>query len=335
MMVAAMADLRRPKHCPLVGAGDVRLTRRGFETVCMMRQSGMRMAKTQLRTGIKEDCLDCVVGDAVIQGRDYRPPGGIELIELEKAKEGVVVGKVEGKVVKVPDGHWNKIPIDVAQKIKPSGLQKYWILSPIKSGQRGVCPNCQRADMAANAYGLCATCRNVMIGKSGFELLEALAAKARDMKGKGKMMLGGKQAKERAEARAAIVVDPVVDKKEAIDDTASHSDRAMPPSPLGPMLAIAQEKLQELSAILAAKNADYGGGNPLGNFALSEAVGVDPFQGVMVRLGDKFSRSCNLARLGQAQVKDETIEDTLMDLAGYSLLAIAVRRLTGKGQGAV
>lgn len=330
-----MADLRRPAHCPLVGAGGVRMTRRGFEATCEMRHAGMTMAKSQARSGIKEDCFDCVIGDAVRQGYGYIPPAGIELIELKRAAEDVMADKV-GKKVKVPAGNWKEIPVEVALKIRPPALLSYWISPPIISGMRGVCPNCQRANMAANAYGLCSTCRNVMINKTGLELLEALAAKARDLKGKKKMSLPKKAEKEPVGS-----VEPVADVNDGggvdvpgVDDRSVEIDYPAPAS-LGPMLTIAHKKLQELSVLLVAKNADYGGGHPLGNFALSEEVDVDPFKGVMIRLGDKFSRSCNLARLGQAQVEDETIEDTLMDLAGYSLLAIAVRRLTSNDEGSV
>jgi len=50
-------------------------------------------------------------------------------------------------------------------------------------------------------------------------------------------------------------------------------------------------------------------------------------QGIMVRLGDKYSRACNLVRnQGKRTVKDETLEDTLLDLANYALLALLAYR---------
>ena len=46
-----------------------------------------------------------------------------------------------------------------------------------------------------------------------------------------------------------------------------------------------------------------------------------------IRLGDKFSRFKTLSRLsandaGQQQVADESIRDTLMDLANYAIMTI-------------
>jgi len=87
------------------------------------------------------------------------------------------------------------------------------------------------------------------------------------------------------------------------------------------------ELLEKLSEIHSRKNQDYGNGNPLGNFMGVVPLGVDPFVGVLVRMSDKWSRICTLSQKdGQGQVKDESIEDTLLDMAAYALLAIVIRR---------
>jgi len=91
------------------------------------------------------------------------------------------------------------------------------------------------------------------------------------------------------------------------------------------------ELLDRLAEIHSKKNQDYGNGNPLGNFMGVLPLGVDPFMGVLVRLSDKWSRICTLAQKGgQGQVKDESITDTLMDMAAYALLAIVIRAETQK-----
>lgn len=71
------------------------------------------------------------------------------------------------------------------------------------------------------------------------------------------------------------------------------------------------------------KNADYTGDNPdaFWNFMLGEHMGVGTTeQGFLFRMTDKMSRIIGIVRTGVTKVKDETIEDTLIDLANYCLL---------------
>lgn len=69
--------------------------------------------------------------------------------------------------------------------------------------------------------------------------------------------------------------------------------------------------------IVGRKNDDYAGeDNPFRNFMSAEIVGVSPDRAILVRVLDKLSRVSNL--LGkQASVKDEAIEDTLIDAINY------------------
>lgn len=88
------------------------------------------------------------------------------------------------------------------------------------------------------------------------------------------------------------------------------------------------ELLEKMADIHSVKNQDYGGGNPLGNFLESQKFGIDPFTGILVRLSDKWSRICSLAKKKNmaGAVKDESIEDTLIDLANYAILALVVKK---------
>lgn len=43
---------------------------------------------------------------------------------------------------------------------------------------------------------------------------------------------------------------------------------------------------------------------------------------IAVRLSDKFNRICNLIERGELKENDESLEDTLLDMAGYSILAL-------------
>lgn len=81
--------------------------------------------------------------------------------------------------------------------------------------------------------------------------------------------------------------------------------------------------LIKIADLHSRKNHDYAGaGDPLRNFHKCEAMGFSAFEGVMIRLTDKWSRLESFMKQGVMTVKDESVIDTLMDNAVYSLLAI-------------
>ena len=85
--------------------------------------------------------------------------------------------------------------------------------------------------------------------------------------------------------------------------------------------------LAKMAALHSRKNHDYAGtGNPLRNFHKSREQGIEPWRGVMIRLSDKWSRLESFCKQGTMEVADELIEDTLLDNAVYSLIAIILRR---------
>jgi hypothetical protein len=85
--------------------------------------------------------------------------------------------------------------------------------------------------------------------------------------------------------------------------------------------------LDEIAALHSRKSHDYAGeGDPFKNLIRSTAIGIDPFTGVMIRLQDKWSRLEQFMQSGVMQVSDESVEDTLMDNAVYSLIGIVLRR---------
>lgn len=72
------------------------------------------------------------------------------------------------------------------------------------------------------------------------------------------------------------------------------------------------------------KNAGYAGAtnpDPWANFRLSEAFGISPFDGVLVRMSDKYIRVTNLRSDASNEQVGESIWDTLFDLAAYALIA--------------
>lgn len=71
------------------------------------------------------------------------------------------------------------------------------------------------------------------------------------------------------------------------------------------------------------KNADYTGtsDDPFANFSRVESIGIcTTEQGFLTRMFDKFSRITSFVQKGILEVKDESVEDTLIDLANYCIL---------------
>ena len=73
----------------------------------------------------------------------------------------------------------------------------------------------------------------------------------------------------------------------------------------------------EIHQLFLRKNADYGD-------AFARARETIPCY-TLGKLHDKFSRYMNLT-LGEKQNVDESIEDTLIDLANYAIMEVANRR---------
>ncbi len=70
------------------------------------------------------------------------------------------------------------------------------------------------------------------------------------------------------------------------------------------------------------KNADYTGeaDDPFSNFSSVEVLGINIVDGFLTRMMDKMKRIASFAHRGELQVKDESVVDTLRDLANYSCL---------------
>lgn len=93
------------------------------------------------------------------------------------------------------------------------------------------------------------------------------------------------------------------------------------------MITPFEQILEEMKSIHLAKNHDYSPKGAFGNFAESERVGVPDWKGAFIRLQDKYIRACNLiARDEQAAVKDEKLDDTLLDLANYAVIVMCLRK---------
>lgn len=74
--------------------------------------------------------------------------------------------------------------------------------------------------------------------------------------------------------------------------------------------------LSEMKDTYVKKNSDYGN---------SFDISLDKFGLIasVVRLSDKFNRIEQLIKNKEQQVKDESIRDTLMDMANYCAMTVA------------
>lgn len=70
-----------------------------------------------------------------------------------------------------------------------------------------------------------------------------------------------------------------------------------------------------LAEILQEKNDAYGD-------SFTKSVDEDGLLVLKIRLGDKFNRISSLIKKGEFKENDESLEDTLLDMAGYSILGL-------------
>lgn len=82
----------------------------------------------------------------------------------------------------------------------------------------------------------------------------------------------------------------------------------------------------KMHEIAVAKNHDYSGfeESAFGNFTVVEKCGIATTEvGFLTRMMDKISRVNSFVKQGVCLVTDEKIEDSLCDLANYSVLLSA------------
>lgn len=121
--------------------------------------------------------------------------------------------------------------------------------------------------------------------------------------------LGTATSEGRGSGSITTKVSPVADKKE----------NKKPETP--PYISAFEDVANEVLDTFKAKNSDYGN-------SAHETYKMFGDMSYAIRLNDKLSRFQALIRPGyEARVKDESIEDTLKDLATYALMAVVDRRL--------
>mgnify|MGYP001202539280 FL=1 len=75
-----------------------------------------------------------------------------------------------------------------------------------------------------------------------------------------------------------------------------------------------REICEQLNQIYKSKNSDYGN-------SFSKQFEEYGLVSSAIRIEDKFLRFKNLIK-NEAQVKEESVEDTLLDLANYAILTV-------------
>lgn len=106
-----------------------------------------------------------------------------------------------------------------------------------------------------------------------------------------------------------------------------HAERLAAPD-IHPTSRAFLDLLDTIRELHLSKSSDYGcpsGTDPLANIRNgAKFVGIPPFKAAMVRLSDKVTRLATFNATGRLHF--EGVEDTLLDLASYSLLALVLYR---------
>lgn len=83
--------------------------------------------------------------------------------------------------------------------------------------------------------------------------------------------------------------------------------------------------LDRMKAVYEAKDSDYSENDlPMGNLLESQELGIEPWKGVLLRIGDKKRRIGSFVKKSNFQVKDEAVDDTLVDMANYAMLGFVL-----------
>lgn len=92
-------------------------------------------------------------------------------------------------------------------------------------------------------------------------------------------------------------------------------------------LSLAKQETNKVLEILKNKNSDYTGGSfdPFANFRVTEALGLSNAEtGILIRMVDKVQRIKSFVAKGSLQVSNESVQDSLRDIIGYSLILLGM-----------
>jgi len=79
--------------------------------------------------------------------------------------------------------------------------------------------------------------------------------------------------------------------------------------------------LENMKEVHDMKRHDYASKEDVfKNFRTCEMAGIPAWKGCAIRIGDKFSRLMSFVKQEELKVKDESIRDTLIDMANYAII---------------
>ena len=84
-------------------------------------------------------------------------------------------------------------------------------------------------------------------------------------------------------------------------------------------IAIHKQLCDNMHRLYQKKNADYGDSFAQMRWRYPNVIGM--------KLWEKVNRLCNLLDGQSQQVSDESVEDTLMDIANYAVMELTERRM--------
>lgn len=87
------------------------------------------------------------------------------------------------------------------------------------------------------------------------------------------------------------------------------------------LLALHKELCGKAAALMELKNTDYtAGGGVFENFSNAEIFDVSREQGLLIRVMDKLMRMKSFIRNGTLALKNEAVEDSILDVINYMVL---------------
>ncbi len=94
------------------------------------------------------------------------------------------------------------------------------------------------------------------------------------------------------------------------------------------LLELHEKTCETCRNIMRQKNNDYTGGktsqDPFANFNAASVLGIDPVQGLLLRVIDKIQRIRSFTNDKELKVANESVEDACDDIVNYAILAKAM-----------
>ena len=94
------------------------------------------------------------------------------------------------------------------------------------------------------------------------------------------------------------------------------------------LMELHEETCETCRKIMRQKNNDYTGGktsqDPFANFNAASVLGIDPVQGLLLRVIDKIQRIRSFTNDKELKVSNESVEDACDDIVNYAILAKAM-----------